>query len=659
MPNPQTKPRPFLFLDGEGGNNPDGSHDYVLLCAWSEHTGNLVLQNPDRSPLRSWQILDWLLGLHDRLKQDGNPHTFIGFGLGYDVAMWLKDLPERPAERFYRPDKARHLDEKGQARWVSIGPYLLKQLGQQTTVMETTYGPWARATKETRQYAAIWDVWKFFQGSFVKALTDWGIISQADLDRMDAMKRKRSTFQASDFQRRKLNKQLIRYCLSECRAGVRLMEKLAQTCRELGFDLAGQYHGAGSLAAAMLRTWCIKEYMSPVPKDMAEAVACAYAGGRFQNGVHGMFQDRVWQADINSAYPTIIKDLPCLAHVSWEPSTELDYYGLYEIEWELPRPCRWGSLPHRDEKGTITYPRKGIGWHWGSEILAGERLYPGSHTVRRGWRLRRNCDHVPFAKVPETYKARLALGAKAAGIVLKLGLNSLYGKTAQSVGMPSFANYIWAGMITAGCRAMILDGIRLTGPAHVLAIATDAILTDTPPPVPTTPGEKHLGEWEIKEVPGGVLFIEPGIMISYDAEGRGSYKSRGLGRREFAKHTELAAQAWKDNGVRGNFAVKTHRFIGFKSALARGKYEERCRWIDMEMRLSYFPQRRMPLGIRTIFAHLHDEPARTVEMEGTGEPSAPYKQIHKRLTNDGFDAAVIIGEQPAMECRWLEWEFAQ
>ena len=640
--------KPFLFIDGEGGNREDGGHDYIVLCGYSDYTGPLILENPDRSPLSTRAIIDWLLNLAARLKAEDSPHTIVGFGLGYDIAMWLHDIPERPAERLFRPELVGWVDQKGTPRWSPVGPYAMRQIGTEFQIIESTYGRGARKTKENRRSITVWDCWKFFQGSFVSALQKWQILTDDELERIETMKKKRSTFRSDE-----IDDEIIEYCLAECEAGVKLMTKLDATCVELGYPLR-RYDGAGSLAAAMLRKWSIDAFQAPVPEKMRQAVACAYFGGRFEVAAHGLTDKEVWQYDINSAYPTIIKDLPCLAHAQWIANKEVVSEGIYEVVWEAPNPCHWGPLPHRNRKGEITYPQSGHGWYWGSELLAAEQLYPSSFQVLKGWSLKRGCHHVPFKDVPSVYVQRQNLGASAAGIVLKLGLNSLYGKTAQSIGQPKYANYIWAGMITAGCRAMILDAIRIAGPEHILMTATDSVLSDCPIDLPTSP-EKKLGEWDEATAKGGILIIQPGITIAYDDTGNGTYKSRGLGKHEFARHADAAERAWATLGILGSFTAQSHRFIGMKTALARGKYDTRCRWVDVEQKLKFLPGSKRLIPNSEMLAHYHHRQLRSLARPGWPDPSLPYKQIYARLLfGTEFDEAVEIGEQPGMECEWLE-----
>src|SRR5690348_17906092 len=73
------------------------------------------------------------------------------------------------------------------------------------------------------------------------------------------------------------------------------------------------------------------------------------------------------------------------------------------------------------------------------------------------------------------YTTLFRSGKDGAGIVLKLGTNSTYGKTAQSVGSAPFRSWIWAGNITSGTRAQLLRAMRseehtseLQSPVHLV-----------------------------------------------------------------------------------------------------------------------------------------------------------------------------------------------
>src|SRR5205085_6328187 len=110
--------KPFMMIDGEGAQAPDGSHAYMLLAAWSEHTGPVTLRNPDNTALSSLQCIEWLLDLSARLKAANAPHTMIGFGLGYDIDMIFRELPEATATYFRRPAQMHFYNVRGEPGFV-------------------------------------------------------------------------------------------------------------------------------------------------------------------------------------------------------------------------------------------------------------------------------------------------------------------------------------------------------------------------------------------------------------------------------------------------------------------------------------------------------------------------------------------------------------
>src|SRR5208282_6672187 len=96
-----------------------------------------------------------------------------------------------------------------------------------------------------------------------------------------------------------------------------------------------------------------------------------------------------------------------------------------------PDACQaWGPLPHRLPDGNILFPVQSAGgWAWQDEVLAAIRLHPGV-CILEAWTWRQSCSHdPPFAKrIEELYQRRLSWGKAVRGRVLRLGLNSCYGK---------------------------------------------------------------------------------------------------------------------------------------------------------------------------------------------------------------------------------------
>jgi hypothetical protein len=167
------------------------------------------------------------------------------------------------------------------------------------------------------------------------------------------------------------------------------------------------------------------------------------------------------------------------------------------------------------------------------------------------------CDHKPFAKLTELYEERKRLKAAGNGAqkVLKLLINSLYGKTAQSIGWrlvkkngewvaerPPFQSYIWAGLITSGCRAMALD-MALRKGADVVSFATDGIISRTK--IDEVEDSSELGDWEVTEYRNVYLF-QSGIYTyeTYDAVLDENRKKTG--EKKWKQHTKTRGFALRD-----------------------------------------------------------------------------------------------------------------
>lgn len=308
----------------------------------------------------------------------------------------------------------------------------------------------------------------------------------------------------------------------------------------------------------------------------------------------------VFGYDISSAYPYHLFQLPCLACGKWRYTTkESDLRrcitALVHYSYRAKRRYTWAPFPVRSADGTICYPSRGEGWVWLSEYDAGNRLF---ETIRflGAWVYRTDCDCHPFASVPNLYRQRVELGKDAAGIVVKLAINSLYGKLAQSTGInPRYQSWVWAGMVTAGTRAQILDLMavapRLT---DILAIATDGVYSrrrlNCPRPIDTGTSDlaKPLGGWEEKVYPDGLFFVKPGIYFAPGENNSEALRARGIGRRALLENKTAIMAAWQ-RGAREVTIGQVDRFHGAKTSISKAmkrsaRYGE---WLPMPIELKF------------------------------------------------------------------------
>lgn len=281
-------------------------------------------------------------------------------------------------------------------------------------------------------------------------------------------------------------------------------------------------------------------------------VNAAYFGGWFETFSMG-FVPNVCEYDLNSAYPAIIRDLPSLrdAEVRWTTDgrdalaairngsivfADVSIYGASN---------RIGPAMYRrgDE---VTRPQSSRTIIEGQELLASRRA---GLVKRVDWHraliIKPTRENKPLSAIADMYEERLRIGKNnPTGLAIKLIVNSAYGKLAQSVGSPRFANPVYAALITARTRSLLLDAIAThpNGIEDVVAVATDAVFFRTPhPSLNISPTE--LGAWDV-ETFTNAWFLKSGIWGSTNDEGgdmlkfEWDAKTRGYSARSFAEAME-------------------------------------------------------------------------------------------------------------------------
>ena len=588
--------KPICALDGEGMNWSDSSHHYTLLAAsWPEGKAKIVADS-----LTFDHCMTFILSLPP-------DHTYVIFGGNYDHNMMLNTLPYNVAERLLRTGKASYHGYR--IKWIERKMFTVRRGAQSRTV---------------------YDVLANFQKAFVPVCKAWHVGTDAEIAIVEAMKEKRGSF--TDGEAAEIEK----YCFLEC-------DLLRELCRKL-FDaiLATPYkpkavYGPGALASAAMTKHNVKRYMAPLPEECEVWTHFAYFGGRFDCAVLGWFED-VYQYDIKSAYPDQIRYLPCLAHCHWEHMTYRDFqrdglpeWGMIQVEWSVPPDSPWPPFPHRDSKGNVFYPSKGEGRYHASEVRAAMEMYPDSIIFIHGWKLVRECEHQPFDFVDHLYKWRQSL-EYGQGIVVKLILNSLYGKCAQQVGgrkdkPPTFQCFFWAGAITAGTRAKLLRAIA-ADPAAIIGLATDSVVALHEL---TLEVGFELGQWDVKKL-AEYAQISNGVYHAVDEDGSEVERSRGFGR-STVNWSHVKRDYAKSRGCGKHvFRTKT-RFITIREAHARLDWKGvQCRWIAAPRVLQFWPSRRFPTGFDRERLQMTVGPLEPT----TSYQSAPFKL--KSASQDVIDA---------------------
>lgn len=549
---------PFVAWDGEGITYEQGMpQSYVLF---GDSLGNRVTSES----LSTADCLDTILQSERQCPEA----IHVGFAFKYDAEMILRDLPLRSWWALRRHSSV---------RWAGY---------------QITYHPGRVFRVSTRDKqgnvtaATIYDVWGFFQGSFVKALRGWLDDSElAEIDRIEAGKAARGAFTYDQ-----LDNFIAPYWQAELRLLVVLCERLRERLVSAGF-CPSQWHGAGALATTLYKSTGTrlhiarterdmhikdKDLATVLPKEVNEAARHAYAGGRFELFQIGHTDRTVYQYDINSAYPNGIARLPSLKGAEWEhvmgPAFDSSLFALWKVQyynWSHEEMLKAGPLPHRDWQGKVSFPMNTNGWYWTPEAA----LIANSDNaiISEAWICKHNGQY-PFTWVRELYEERKR--RKAAGDpsekAYKLGLNSLYGKMAQRLGwqegnaLPRFHQLEWAGWVTSFTRMMLYAAMLQAG-SDLIAVETDAVFSLRPLDLHCGP---NLGQWEVTKH-DWMTYLQSGTYWSNHGA-----KYRGFDK-DSISHDE--AMHWLRQGDFGSPLIgTTSRFIGAGRGL--GTPLHRC-WI--------------------------------------------------------------------------------
>jgi DNA polymerase type B, organellar and viral len=578
-------------------------HLYTYLCAASEED-EVLADAYNAKGLTHAECVEVLLALPKHSLK-------FGFMLSYDLTKILEEVPDDLKYKLLRPElRTRSICKICGKGWTvptskcprCRGPKAYdyyKPVQWQGRAYDFFNGSFSvrdgfdKKTKKWERACKVWDVFRFFGCAFVEAIESWGVASPSQLERISSMKKKRGSFAQESVE------EIKKYCQEECALLAQMMRRLVDGHEEAGWKLKA-YYGAGSTGAAMLEANGVRNYRGKgaweQPAELRNATMCAFFGGRFENAAIGRIGKPLWSKDIASAYPYALTFLPCLLCGHWRKVSgrgtikeverarlALCHFKVKALGDRKRREMAWAPLPYRDEAGSIAFPLNFEGWAWKPEILAALKGWPEIVEVIEAWVYDTPCDHKPFGFVPEAYKQRIAWGKEGKGLTIKLGLNSGYGKTAQSVGSaPPFQSWAWAGNVTSSCRAQALWAIMAhSDPWNMLTVATDGVvsLEDAPlaKPVDTgtagllsPKGEKKepLGGWESEAIPEGMFIVKPGMYFRLDTELK-KLRARGIGRRELfdARVRLMTAFAQWDRKSEFKVQIDSRRFWGARSTV--------------------------------------------------------------------------------------------
>lgn len=602
----------FIALDGEGENCGEEEiftvessgkkyaakkHLYTLLAA---STGE-SLYNGGKA-IETMAAIDFLCDL----SMAHTKATFVIFAGSYDInhiLMYgfersaLKEIASGTTYAFKKADIEYQLEYRPRKSLTirrGLSFYQAKKYNRKTGERDLVWKTkWASKI-------IVWDVFGFFQESFVGVMAKWLGKDHPHYGLIKRMKLKRGDFEHVP------QSEINAYNQAELECLVEIMDKVHAAIDGLGLK-CNRWDGAGAVAAAIMRKHDIKKFKNAYDfgEEIRDATATAYAGGRIEVCKIGVHDGPVYDYDINSAYPDVMRGLPCLAHGKWSSGGGEPPRGftLVHCKYQFADGMPFYPLFYRTTAMQICFADRGEGMYWYPEYEAA-LLCPGMVEVIKWWHFEPGCNHKPFHWIDDYYKTRQQWvkhpteeWQRGGEKIIKLGLNSLYGKTAQQLGgregkAPAYHQLEWAGYITSATRARLYSA-AMASPDVIIGFATDGIFATAPLPFPHS-ADKSIGEWDVK-IFDGLTLAMAGVYWWHENERHGDkihklpitrYKhfSRGFDK-DSMQTPEFVVNAWK----RGDTTVdiKMYRLIGMGSACSNDTfYAMRGRFTSGERSLS-------------------------------------------------------------------------
>lgn len=352
----------------------------------------------------------------------------VWFNLHFDANVVLKGLPMKNLQELQFRNTTEYTDANEKTWEITYIPK--KMLKIQTDNQEYCH-------YDAAQFSYV-------RGGLEKAADTWLDESKAD-DGLDVE-------QFSDRSYLEANEDAIRtYLKEDCRLTRNLFQKIVRLGESLDIPF-GKPYSTGYVAADYVRNQL--EYKPGYASaQMQEAAWQTYRGGRFEVAKRGHV-GQVYGADINSAYPAVLSNLPDPHTLQWENGGEdvrNDYdhelfetadYGFVDatVTTDENRPFQPFAVANPEEGGRVEYPALEDCRKWFLLPTLRFALEHGFvediefHGIHAGFETEET--EYPFSFFEGLYDDRKTLekekGEDEKGTLLKIVMNSIYGKTCQT-----------------------------------------------------------------------------------------------------------------------------------------------------------------------------------------------------------------------------------
>lgn len=381
--------------------------------------------------------------------------------------------------------------------------------------------------------------------------------------------------------------EIIKYCIKDCILTQKLGKLLIDTIIKSGISLPKYLVSSASLSKQFFRLKCFIPNISHIPEKIIQIGYDTYYGGRFEIFKRGYFKD-VYLYDINSQYPSFIRDLPNLKYGVWKRYKRKDYipkketFGFFKVKLNIPFDVKIPTIPIKHNN--INKFPSGVFEKWFTwydldlmrkyivKVLDGYIFYEGA------------LNYKPFVKeIDFLYKKKTSVKGKNQLLynIYKLCMNAVYGCFIEKhfkhfIDKPSelhsgiMFNSVYGSLITAYGRWSVIKSIPVKLHSHILAIHTDSIISDIPMDKYLEIGIK-IGQWNLEMNDKSVIFNTGMYQIGNMVKTRGVPK-RFIGLKDINKKGK---ESWFDFCKKNKNIIKKKIIIPHMKKLAEALVQDK------------------------------------------------------------------------------------
>ena len=448
--------------------------------------------------------------------------------------------------------------------------------------------------KKRKKRVVFTDIFNFFQAGLNKSSEKY--LKDIKINDMDG-----NLLNTSLEYWKERERDIIDYCIQDCKLTKKLGVLLINTVEKCELPLPKYLVSSASLSKQNFRFKSYIPRLSNIPEKIIQIGYDTYFGGRFEMFKRGSFNN-LYLYDINSQYPSFIRNLPSLRDGVWSKTKKLpkkQCLGYFLAEVKIPKEYKIPTIPI-NHNGINKFPvgniKKWLTWYdldlIRKYIINIEKGYVflesaicKTNKINERKIFKKEIDLLYNKKKKLKGKPELELEYN----LTKLTMNALYGcfiethKNYDKKGNFTLKggimfNSVYASQITAFGRWSVIKDIPKKIYNHIIAIHTDSIISDIPLDKYLKLDDK-IGNWNIESnyTSKGIMLNTGMYQIGHLVKTRGIPKKYiGTRERKIIENSKYLKGNWLRFSLKNQSYEKKTFEIPHMRKLSEGLIRDKC-----------------------------------------------------------------------------------